>query len=167
MSSTYLKSLACFGLGVVTGGLILKLLRDNECKRGARVTTASNPEIGDGSLDQADEALRLVRKAEFVLRRRTNRITAVLENCTDEINHVAVMRTCEALGIQNVWLVEAPLSRVDTVNKPRWMRRAEKNDPNYDPLLGTKRASIYKSHLDVKVFKTTGECITALREVPH
>ena len=111
-----------------------------------------------GSMDQADDAMRLVKKAEFVLRQRTQRILAVIENCTDDINHVAVMRSCEALGIQNVWLVEAPITRTENpkANKPKWQKRLEKNDPNYDPLLGTKRAQVYASHLDVRRFKTTG-----------
>jgi len=70
----------------------------------------------------------------------------------------------QALGIHNVWLVEAPLTRThDAVNKPRWQKRREKNDPTYDPLLGTKRAQMYKQHLDVRVFKSTSRCIEALR----
>ena len=47
------------------------------------------------------------RKAETVLRARTERILLVLEHCSDDLNHVAVMRTCEALGIYRVWLIEA------------------------------------------------------------
>ena len=29
-----------------------------------------------------------------------------IENCSDDFNHVAVLRTCEALGVMRVWLVE-------------------------------------------------------------
>ena len=56
--------------------------------------------------DSADDPLRLARKAETVLRGRTDRVLLILENCSDDFNHVAVLRTCEALGVMRVWLVE-------------------------------------------------------------
>ena len=56
--------------------------------------------------DTADDPLRLARKAETVLRGRTDRVLLILENCSDDFNHVAVLRTCEALGVMRVWLVE-------------------------------------------------------------
>lgn len=45
--------------------------------------------------DSAEDPLRLARKAETVLRGRTDHIALVLENCCDDLNHVAVLRTCE------------------------------------------------------------------------
>ena len=63
--------------------------------------------------DSVEDPLRLARKAETVLRGRTDRICLVLENCSDDLNHVAILRTCEALGVMHVWLVEAaPVERL-------------------------------------------------------
>jgi len=49
---------------------------------------------------------RLLRKAETAVLGRTSRILCVIERCTDEHNYSAVLRTAEALGVQNVWLVD-------------------------------------------------------------
>ena len=45
------------------------------------------------SVDSAEDPLRLARKAETVLRARTERVVLILENCSDDLNHVAVLRT--------------------------------------------------------------------------
>ena len=52
--------------------------------------------------DQPDDPLRVARKAETVLRGRTERVLLVLEDCADDLNHLAVLRTCEALGVLRV-----------------------------------------------------------------
>ena len=57
--------------------------------------------------DVPEDPLRLARKAETVLRGRTERVLLVLEGCSDDLNHVAVLRTCEAMGVMRVFLVEA------------------------------------------------------------
>ena len=49
---------------------------------------------------------RRVERIEEVIRRRLWGITVLLEELSDHGNTVAIMRTCEALGIQNVHLVE-------------------------------------------------------------
>ena len=59
------------------------------------------------AVDDVSDPLRKARKAETVLRLRTERVLLVLENCADDLNHVAVLRTCEALGVMRVWLIEA------------------------------------------------------------
>ena len=51
---------------------------------------------------QPDAPLRVARKAETVLRGRTERVLLVLEDCADDLNHLAVLRTCEALGVLRV-----------------------------------------------------------------
>jgi tRNA G18 (ribose-2'-O)-methylase SpoU len=68
-----------------------------------------------GVLDTPDDPLRLARKAETVLQGRTEQVVLVLEHCTDDFNHVAVLRTCEAMGLQHVWLIKAPLQREHAV----------------------------------------------------
>jgi tRNA G18 (ribose-2'-O)-methylase SpoU len=51
------------------------------------------------------EAPRRLRKAETVIQRRTSELLVVLEASYDMRNQAAVLRTCDCLGIQNVWLV--------------------------------------------------------------
>ena len=57
--------------------------------------------------------MRLARKAETVLRGRSDRVLLILEHVADDFNHVAILRTCEALGVLRVWLIEAPQRRLD------------------------------------------------------
>ena len=47
-----------------------------------------------------------VLRAEAVLAHRTSRIRLVLEQMVDSLNHQAVLRTAEALGIQHVYAVD-------------------------------------------------------------
>ena len=58
--------------------------------------------------DTAGAELRVLRKAEAVLQRRTDQIIVVVERCTATHNYTAVIRTAEALGIQHVWLIAPP-----------------------------------------------------------
>ncbi|CAE8679969.1 unnamed protein product [Polarella glacialis] len=59
-------------------------------------------------LEDQNDANRLARRIEAVLRRRTGRVLVVLERLCNGHNYSAVLRTCEALGIQHVWLIEPP-----------------------------------------------------------
>jgi len=52
------------------------------------------------------EAPRRLRRAEAVLLQRTNRLLLVLERPADNFNVQAILRTAEAFGIQNVWIVD-------------------------------------------------------------
>lgn len=54
--------------------------------------------------------LRL-RRAESVLARRTGRVLVVLEQPWNDDNVVAVLRTVESFGVQNVWTVSHPHGR--------------------------------------------------------
>ena len=63
---------------------------------------AAPPAAAEGLHDQPDDPLRVARKAETVLRGRTERVLLVLEDCADDLNHLAVLRTCEALGVLRV-----------------------------------------------------------------
>ena len=51
---------------------------------------------------------RLLRRIETVVQRRTARIVLVLERLQDGHNYAAVLRTCESLGVQHVWIVSPP-----------------------------------------------------------
>jgi hypothetical protein len=168
--------------------------------------------------DSIDDPLRLARKAETVLRSRTDRMLLVLEDCSDDFNvdchhrasnpgffpcvverlaieslwwqHVAVLRTCEALGVMRVWLVEtagrrtknayvqpsasaaAPAAGADPatvrVAPSRAQRQLEtrcaQRGFEYDRMLGLRRAQLFAAHLDVRTFATTSECIRAARD---
>ena len=50
--------------------------------------------------------MRILRKAETAIQGRTSRILIVVERCTDDHNYSAIIRTAEALGIQNLWLID-------------------------------------------------------------
>lgn len=92
----------------------------------------------------SDQAPRRLRRAEAVLARRTGRFLLVLERCTDPHNHMAVVRTAEAFGVDQLWIIEL------------------EDDP------GKKLAkSVTKgSHhwMQLRRFASTGECLDALRE---
>ena len=142
--------------------------------------------------DRIDDPLRLARKAETVLRGRTDRVLLVLENCSDDLNHVAVLRTCEALGVMRVWLIAKPSPSTEAgtgaagastaASDPdeggeanqrkaansratrRFQARAAQRGLEFSPLLGPRQAQLYASHLDVRTFSTTRECIDAVRQ---
>jgi len=64
-----------------------------------------------------EDGIRRLRRAEAVLRRRIGQnLTVVLESAYNERNYEAVLRTCEALGIQHVWIVMAKKTRIQTPN---------------------------------------------------
>jgi hypothetical protein len=69
--------------------------------------SAAAPVYGvDTGTEVEGEAPRRLRKAETVLRRRTSRMIVVLESSYDQHNQAAVLRTCDCLGIQHVWVVD-------------------------------------------------------------
>ena len=70
-------------------------------RRGTAADAMTEPDF-----DRPDLADRLLRKAETAIRARTSRILCVIERCTDEHNYSAVIRSCEALGVQHIWLVD-------------------------------------------------------------
>lgn len=59
-------------------------------------------------MDSMELDHRLLRKAEAVLQWRTTRLVLVVERCTNDHNYSAILRTAEALGIQNVYMVDPP-----------------------------------------------------------
>jgi tRNA(Leu) C34 or U34 (ribose-2'-O)-methylase TrmL len=90
-------------------------------------------------------APRRLRRAEAVLRRRTERISLVVEACALDHNFQAVLRTAEGFGVQHVWLVDDPLD-------VRTRRRAISNAVTK----GTHR------WLSIRRFDDTPQCLAAL-----
>lgn len=109
-------------------------------------------QLGDGQQDSArqseeDEAHyghRRLRKAETVLRGRIESILLIVEKSHDEHNQTAILRTVEALGIQYVWVVEAPRLKPKKHN------------------VAIARTSV--QWLDMRSFESTAECIDAVRK---
>lgn len=58
--------------------------------------------------DTPDLDLRLIRKAEAVIQWRSSGLQVVVERCTNDHNHSAILRTAEALGIQHVHIIDPP-----------------------------------------------------------
>jgi len=78
-----------------------------------------------------------------VLRRRQSTVTVVLENVFDPHNESAVMRTCDSVGIQDVYIIN---NRIPP--KKNW---------------GFKSSSSAKNWLTVHQYTTAADCFNELR----
>jgi tRNA (guanosine-2'-O-)-methyltransferase len=83
-------------------------------------------------------------KIESVLSKRQNDITVVLENVFDPHNISAVMRSCDAVGIQEIYVLNTKIAR-----HKKW---------------GARSSSSAAKWLTVRQFEDTGECFTELRK---
>ena len=129
----------------------------------APVVASSTPTAAAAVVDSSEDPLRLARKAETVLRGRTERVCIILENCMDDLNHIAVLRTCDALGVLRVWLVEAAVAAPKAQEQKTRDRKAKQRGIECDPLLGFRRAQLYAAYLDVRTFRSTADAIAAAR----
>jgi len=87
-----------------------------------------------------------IQKIQQVVAGRLNNIIVVLEDIHDPHNAAAILRTSEAMGIQNVWFVfdkEAPYN-------PRRIGKATSSSAN--------------KWLDFRIFHSPNECITELKK---
>ncbi len=78
-----------------------------------------------------------------VLNKRQNNITVVLENVFDPHNISAVMRTCDAVGIQDIYVLNSKIAR--------------------HKKFGQKSSSSADKWLTIHQFTDAQECFTALR----
>lgn len=83
-------------------------------------------------------------KIESVLSKRQNDLTVVLENVFDPHNISAVMRSCDAVGIQEIYVLNTKIPR-----HKKW---------------GTKSSSSAAKWLTIHQFEDAEECFTALRK---
>ena len=83
-------------------------------------------------------------KLESVLSKRQNDITIVLENVFDPHNISAVMRTCDAVGVQELYVLNTKIPR-----HKKW---------------GTKSSSSAAKWLTVHQFEDAEECFSELRK---
>lgn len=83
-------------------------------------------------------------KLERVLSKRQPDITVVLENVFDPHNISAVMRTCDAIGIQDIYILNTKIPR-----HKKW---------------GTRSSSSAAKWLTVHQFENAEECFSSLRK---
>ena len=83
-------------------------------------------------------------KLEFVLSKRQSDITIVLENVFDPHNISAVMRTCDAVGVQEVFVLNTKIPR-----HKKW---------------GAKSSSSAAKWLTIHQFENAEECFSELRK---
>ena len=91
--------------------------RTRELKTRQQDNNNNNNDNHDILIDSPHLDMRMIRKAEGAIQKRTSRITVVVERCTNDHNYSAILRTAEALGIQNVWIICPPQIRDD--NNPQ------------------------------------------------
>ena len=84
------------------------------------------------------------QKLISVLNKRQTDLTVVLENVTDPHNISAVMRTCDAVGIQDIYILNTKISR-----HKKW---------------GPKSSSSAAKWLSVHEFDNAEECFSSLRK---
>jgi tRNA (guanosine-2'-O-)-methyltransferase len=83
-------------------------------------------------------------KLVAVLNKRQDDITIVLENVFDPHNISAVMRTCDAVGVQEIYILNTKIPR-----HKKW---------------GFKSSSSAKKWLTVHQYENAAECFSSLRE---
>ena len=121
-------------------------------------------------MDSPELSQRLIRKAEGAIQKRTSRVTVVVERCTNDFNYSAILRTVEALGVQNVWIVDPPRDNPEEDKLRRStgqvikMASEEEIEQRKSHHLFAKRAAEW---LTVREFSSTRECIVELRETGH
>lgn len=79
-----------------------------------------------------------------VLNKRQNDITVVLENVFDPHNISAVMRTCDAVGVQDIYILNTKIPR-----HKKW---------------GARSSSSAAKWLTIHQFENAGECFLSLRK---
>ena len=154
--------------------------KETERKTATEKKTAMEPLMDSPLLDQ-----RMIRKAEGAILKRTSRITIVVERCTNDHNYSAILRTAEALGVQQVWIISPPPTLDEDYND-------DYNDHDNGETRGTllhrsktgqivqstetERKERHMHHLfarkatewlTVREFKTTSECILELHNTHH
>ena len=159
----------------------LKRNEDDETSNhnSTNVTTANTnkakPSDTDDStstlLDSPHLDMRMIRKAEGAIQKRTSRITVVVERCTNDYNYSAILRTTEALGIQNVWIICPPVVREPDEGEMLISMRGTQIHANTHDVEARKLHHLYAQRatewLSVREFASTKECLDELRATGH
>ncbi len=123
---------------------------------------AANVEDGDENSDGFDDGNHTVwnmqeppmrlQRAETILQARTSSLIVVVDRAFDWHNINAILRSCDALGVQNIWVI-TPLEGYKGVD-----------DATVDINRRINRGT--DKWLTVRVFESRSECIAALRAEP-
>ena len=178
-SSVHTRSfLIGIGAGLSVTVLAPVVLQWIQRRTGKRKTERSSNFFPDDTImDTPDLDLRLIRKAEAVIRLRTSSVTIVVERCTNDHNYSAILRTAEALGIQNVWLIDPPAMTDgagvvgddqcgQSIQQRQTIVRlsAEEIEQRRQHRLFAQNATEW---LSIKDFETTAKCLAHCRETGH
>ena len=154
-------------------------------RQSAENDSSSNKLMDSPSLDQ-----RMIRKAEGAIRLRTSRLIIVIERCTNDHNYSAILRTAEALGVQNIYVINPPtessLKGDVEFEKENEIRRLSSDGDKRTQLVAIGKGSkvvknasdgVVKDRamhhlfarkatewLDVREFDNTTSCLAALKE---
>ncbi|MES1910748.1 MAG: hypothetical protein MHM6MM_003283 [Cercozoa sp. M6MM] len=100
------------------------------------------PEELDPPVAMPETPPERLRRAEAVLKARSGRVAMVLDKCYDTRNHEAILRTCDCMGVQYLYIVD-PVER-----KNATLRKVTRGSDRW---------------LTIRHFKTSAQCVEALR----
>jgi tRNA G18 (ribose-2'-O)-methylase SpoU len=155
-----------FLAGAITallGALVVQQWRSSTTRQRRRISSKRAIVF-----DSPDLSERVIRKAEAAIQGRTSRLVIVVERCTNDHNYSAILRTAEALGIQNVYIIDPPAMRQhEQGNMTSSTGKVVKNAALQDVQerckhhLFAQRATAW---LTVREFETTASCLAVLQE---
>ena len=174
-STSFLAGAAC-----TAAALLLYQSYSTKKSDDRSYTSKSTKKPGDGAVaetcfDSVDLDQRMIRKAEGAIRKRTSRLIIVVERCTNDHNYSAILRTAEALGVQNIWIISPQTINstleIDQETENATLRRSsgpvvraatesEKKDRAMHHLYARKATE----WLTVRDFEDTTTCIQSLRD---
>jgi len=146
--------------------IVFQHYRENSKKKRPKpnIPETQNKEL----MDSPHLDMRMIRKAEGAIWKRTSRVTVVVERCTNDHNYSAILRTAEALGIQNVYIIAPPIIRTDEV---LLSMKGKKIKQGTDEAEGRKLHHLYAQRatewLTVREFENTRDCLAELRRTGH
>ncbi len=117
-------------MAVISFFIFLFVILANQLQLRLLITTIMTPERS--------------KKLLQVLHKRQNNLTIVMENVQDPHNISAVMRTCDAVGIQDIYILNTKIPRHEK--------------------FGAKSSSSALKWLTIHHFDNEGECFTELRK---
>ncbi|KAL7501116.1 hypothetical protein ACHAWT_010867 [Skeletonema menzelii] len=183
-TSSFLAGAACTAAALLLYQSYSTLKSDSRSSTSKQTTKPDDGEVATTCFDSVDLDQRMIRKAEGAIRKRTSRLIIVVERCTNDHNYSAILRTAEALGVQNIWIIspqtinatleidhETDENNIDTIGENATLRRSsgpvvraatesEKKDRAMHHLYARKATE----WLDLRDFEDTKTCIQSLRE---